>query len=111
MAEFCLECLKKFEPNANEYNTTISIESYLCEGCGEIKPIVVTFDDGSDRCKHCYPPFKHFGKHYYIRTGYSQDPTLYVLRRDDTLGGVMIDYCPMCGRKLDEPIEGYILEE
>ena len=61
-------------------------------------------------CKHCQPPFKHFGK-YYIKTGYPQDTSLYVLRRDGNLGGVMIEYCPMCGRKLDQPIEGYILEE
>ena len=45
MAEFCLECLKKFEPNANTNNTTVSIDPYLCEGCGQLKPVVVAFAD------------------------------------------------------------------
>ena len=49
MAEFCLQCLKKFEPNANKHNTTVSINPYFCEGCGELKPVVVTFDDGGNQ--------------------------------------------------------------
>ena len=52
-------------------------------------------------CDICQPPYKHFGK-YYIMTDYPNDPGLYILRRDDAMGGVMIDYCPMCGRKLEE---------
>lgn len=52
-------------------------------------------------CDICQPPFKHFGK-YYIMTEYPNDPGLYILRRDDAMGGVMIDYCPICGRKLEE---------
>lgn len=55
----------------------------------------------NNHCEHCQPPFKHFGK-YYIMTDYPNDPGLHVLRRDDALGGVMIDYCPICGRKLEE---------
>ena len=41
MAEFCLECLRKFEPNANEGNVILSNNSELCEGCGLLKRIVV----------------------------------------------------------------------
>ena len=52
-------------------------------------------------CKHCQPPYDHFGK-YYIVGDYPNDPGLHVLRRDDALGGVIIDYCPICGRKLEE---------
>ena len=54
MAEFCLECLKKFEPNANEHNTVLSEELYFCEGCCDFKPVVVAFDDGSDSDKPTY---------------------------------------------------------
>lgn len=43
MAEFCLECFKKIEPNANEYNTVLSTNYDLCEGCGEMKHIVIEF--------------------------------------------------------------------
>lgn len=49
MAEFCLECLKKFEPNANINNTTVSINPYYCDGCGKLKPIVVTFEDEENK--------------------------------------------------------------
>ena len=45
MSEFCLECFKQFEPNANELNTVLSNWSELCEGCGQIKQIVISFDD------------------------------------------------------------------
>ena len=48
MAEFCLKCLQKFEPNANEDNTTLSEYLDWCEGCAELRQVVVTFDDGSD---------------------------------------------------------------
>lgn len=51
MAEFCLECLKKFEPNANVNNTTVSTNLYLCEGCGQLKHVVVTFTDKT--CEYC----------------------------------------------------------
>lgn len=47
MADFCLECLHKFEPNANEHNTVLSKEIVLCEGCGNLKNIVLEFVDGS----------------------------------------------------------------
>lgn len=53
MAEFCLECLKKFEPNANTNNTTVSIDPYLCEGCGQLKPVVLTITDKTcGQCSH-----------------------------------------------------------
>lgn len=73
---------------------------YSPEGCENFTEIL----HHPETCEHCHPPFKRFGK-YYIKTGYSNDPTLYVLRRSECIGGVMIEYCPMCGRKLDQPIE------
>ena len=49
MAEFCLECLQKFEPNANEDNTVLSKYNDFCEGCCSFKPIVIEFDDGGNK--------------------------------------------------------------
>lgn len=40
MAEFCLECLQKFEPNANRYNSILTDRLELCEGCGKQKQVV-----------------------------------------------------------------------
>ena len=45
MADFCLDCFKKFEPNANENNTMLSEDNDFCEGCGEIKPVVIEFNE------------------------------------------------------------------
>ena len=45
MAEFCLDCFKKFEPNANEDNTVLSEYNDFCEGCGEVKPVVICFEE------------------------------------------------------------------
>lgn len=45
MSEFCLKCFKQLDPNANELNTVLSNWSELCEGCGQIKQIVISFDD------------------------------------------------------------------
>ena len=45
MAEFCLECLRKFEPNANADSIVLSDNPELCEGCGHIKKIVVEIND------------------------------------------------------------------
>ena len=42
MAEFCLECSKRFnanEPYEVEYETSDDID--LCEGCEEWKPVVI----------------------------------------------------------------------
>lgn len=59
MAEFCLQCFKRFEPNANEYNTTLSTNLEWCEGCAELRQVVVDFVDFNDddnepmtECKH-----------------------------------------------------------
>ncbi len=52
------------------------------------------------RCPYCHPPFEHFGE-FYLKTGYDNDPTLYVIRKENAYGGAMIKYCPMCGRRLD----------
>ena len=52
-------------------------------------------------CEYCQHEFKHCGK-YYISTGYANDPYLYTLRKEDSVGGVMIKYCPWCGRELDQ---------
>lgn len=48
MAEFCLECFKKFEPDANEYNTSLSEQPDFCEGCFSFKPVVTEFYDCKD---------------------------------------------------------------
>lgn len=48
MAEFCLECLRKFEPNANENNIVLSDNPELCEGCGILKRIVVEITNESE---------------------------------------------------------------
>ena len=45
MAEFCLECFKRFEPNANEDNTTLSNYLDWCEGCAELRQVVVDFEE------------------------------------------------------------------
>ena len=42
MAEFCKECYKtKLDPNVNDNDVILSSDPELCEGCGELKPIVV----------------------------------------------------------------------
>lgn len=45
MSEFCLKCFKQLDPNANELNTVLSNWSELCEGCGQIKQIVISIAD------------------------------------------------------------------
>lgn len=52
MADLCLECLQKSEPNANKNNTILSDECYVCDDCGEIKPIVEEYPD-SVKCFYC----------------------------------------------------------
>jgi hypothetical protein len=47
VAEFCLNCFKKIEPNANEYTTKLSEDLDFCEGCGEIKNVVIEFDENT----------------------------------------------------------------
>lgn len=42
MAEFCLDCLREFEPNANGRNSVLSKDYYICDGCGKSKRIVVS---------------------------------------------------------------------
>lgn len=44
MAEFCLECFRGFEPNANMSNVVLSNENDFCEGCCEFKPVVIKYD-------------------------------------------------------------------
>lgn len=42
MAEFCLECwAKKNREKPDKKKYIISKETDLCEGCGEIKPVVI----------------------------------------------------------------------
>lgn len=49
MAELCLQCLQKFEPNANEDNTVLSENLEWCDGCGALTSIVLEFnDEGSE---------------------------------------------------------------
>ena len=42
MAEFCMECWNKLNnTNEEKSNYIISKNLHLCEGCGELKPIIV----------------------------------------------------------------------
>ena len=46
MAEFCLECFNKHElpdgyPKRREKDVTLSLERELCEGCGQMKHVVI----------------------------------------------------------------------
>lgn len=41
MAEFCKDCFKKMEPSVLDNNLIMSSDAQLCEGCGELKLIVV----------------------------------------------------------------------
>ena len=50
-------------------------------------------------CEYCHPPFKHCGN-FYIATGLNNDPYLHIIRKEDSVGGAMIKYCPWCGRYL-----------
>lgn len=45
MADFCLDCFKKFEPNANEDNTILSDYLDFCEGCRKMKQVVFEFNE------------------------------------------------------------------
>ena len=51
-------------------------------------------------CNFCQEPFEHRAK-YYISTGYANDPYLFTLRKEGSVGGMAIEYCPLCGRKLE----------
>ena len=64
-----------------------------CANCGEY-----SYMKKAD-CEFCHYPFKHCAK-FYIKTKYPNDPNLYVLRKEDSVGGTTIEYCPWCGRKL-----------
>lgn len=42
MAEFCLDCFNKsWNKELQENDVTLSQYPELCEGCGEVKPVVV----------------------------------------------------------------------
>lgn len=41
MAEFCKDCFKKLEPSVSEQELVLSSDAELCEGCGEVKPVVL----------------------------------------------------------------------
>lgn len=50
MAEFCKTCFKeKINPSVEDANIILSQEAELCEGCGEIKPIVVEVVDNTPK--------------------------------------------------------------
>ena len=51
-------------------------------------------------CEYCHTPFKHCGQ-LYIVAGLNNDPYLHIMRKEDSVGGAMIKYCPWCGRELD----------
>jgi len=41
MAEFCKDCFKKIESSVSEQDLVLSSDAELCEGCGEMKPVVL----------------------------------------------------------------------
>ncbi len=50
MAEFCKTCFKeKINPSVEDANIILSQEAELCEGCGEMKPIVVEVVDNTPK--------------------------------------------------------------
>lgn len=50
MAEFCKNCFKeKIDPSVEDCRIILSQEAELCEGCGEIKPIVMEILDNSPK--------------------------------------------------------------
>ena len=69
-----------------------------CPRCGHAI-VLHTKSDQHPGCRHCREPYDPCAK-YYIKTGYSNDPYVHILWRTDITGGVMIEYCPWCGRKL-----------
>lgn len=78
---------------------------YSCFECPASKPEYLNKNKNKTietivDCKFCQHPFKHYVK-YYISTEYPNDSHLYVLRKEDSIGGMSIKYCPLCGRKLD----------
>ena len=42
MAEFCLDCMNEME-GTHYTEENVELEMDLCEGCGQIKPVVVGF--------------------------------------------------------------------
>ena len=45
--DICLNCLKNFEPNANENTTKCSEDKSICDNCGKLENLVTEFDDYS----------------------------------------------------------------
>lgn len=43
----CLNCLKNFEPNANENTVKLSEDKSTCDSCGKLENLVTEFDDYS----------------------------------------------------------------
>lgn len=66
MAEFCEECFKAKiaipSDNITDDMLVMSDEPEFCEGCGEIKPVVVVVMDGSST----YNTFHHTPKKSYL---------------------------------------------
>lgn len=85
----------------NVENREKALKQLESESNNEYCPIKCYSEPKDPTCPHCQPPFEHFGR-YYIKTDYPNDPGLHVLKRTDAIGGVMINHCPICGRKLEE---------
>lgn len=45
--DICLNCLKNFEPNANENTVKLSEDKSTCDNCGKLENLVAEFDDYS----------------------------------------------------------------
>lgn len=42
MAEFCKDCFKLMDPSIEEKNLVMSSDTELCEGCGQVKQVVLS---------------------------------------------------------------------
>lgn len=80
-------------------------ENRSCSECPASKPEYLNKDKNKEikttaDCEYCEPPFKYCGQ-FYIEAGRNNDPYLHIIRKEDSIGGAMIKYCPWCGRELD----------
>lgn len=58
MAEFCRSCYWKYIAHGDERYTRLitSDKPELCEGCGEVKPVVIYAERRPDKGVHSFHP-------------------------------------------------------